>query len=207
MAPKKRNASNNRPCAIWVPKSQRVIGGEALGLSTIIPPKTSFRVSSPQYGKPHVAIVMHFPLGDNPNTTVFNDKGSVTDDFTVTLQFISGQFEVIRAQKLTDDVYHMIMGKEDASENVMYHVHLRSISGPRVVGFPNPCPTTNEYVDRIINRSSAIGLSEISLHELISEHDFHLVFKNSGIGPKAETGFQNDLVPSPTSLHFPYGSK
>ncbi|KAH7197290.1 uncharacterized protein B0J16DRAFT_408928 [Fusarium flagelliforme] len=205
MAPKaKVRKSDTRACALWLPESKTIIGGEALGLPKLIP-NVRFRIHAPYYGKPYVAMVMCFPLGENLNTTIFNDHAEVAKDLTVTLYFYKGKFEIKSADKLSDELYVRITGEQNTGKNKMFHIHLHSPSGPAVVGYPSPCPSTIAEVDSIINKGEKIGTTETTLMHIINAHEFHFVFKDGGLAKKAVNNFEGDLADNPNNISFPYG--
>ena len=63
-------------------------------------------------------MVMRFPLGENLNTTVFNDHAKVAKDLAVTLCFYKGKFQIKSADKLSDELCVLVMGQQDTSNEL-----------------------------------------------------------------------------------------
>ena len=117
MPPKK---SGSHACALWLLESKTIIGGEALGLPRLIP-NLNFRFHAPYYGEPYVSMVMRFPLVENLNTTLFNDHAEVARDLTATLYFYKEESQIKSADKLSDELYVLIMGQQDINNNELFN--------------------------------------------------------------------------------------
>lgn len=65
---------------------------------------------------------MRLLLGENLNTTVFNDHAKVAKDLTVTLCFYKGKFQIKSADKLSDELCVLIMSQQDTSNNELFNL-------------------------------------------------------------------------------------
>ncbi|KAM0440830.1 hypothetical protein ACHAPT_000131 [Fusarium lateritium] len=204
MAPKR---TRTRPCAIYYPDISVVLGGAKIGFPDSL--HTEFVVHNPTYGQAHIGLNIHFPrIDENIAAASFYRArdGQPSPNYVVSIRFFPGTFD-IQGHELSDSDYLTLLGSgSSAQDNKMavVHVTLKPHEAPPAVdgiGLPFEGPT--RMINDYINADTKIQGFR-SLHEILSQNEFYLLFPDRHVLPRANAGFKEDL-PSHYNPTYAYG--